>query len=452
MLTSERVAAVLGGLEQNALACEAEEMDEILALGLAVEADPDDMAILRWLQPVVREFTRVDLGSPGVVAALEEWLAKTNKDLSSDWYRMTTGRAERERREGDKVSLQRALGLVRDAPLMQSLGKIAADSQRVAPGAGWVTCPPLGVELYAITTRGRSVLRSLAVRLERFAQAPIKSFLHAFDKTQAKMRTFGGQVTTLAQNIGYVKKNREQVIIGLVKTGAPVGHALGAYHTAMRATDAPEVAVTCARNAATFGSPAHAAQRLELAKLALRQAGYPDTPIAMGVAKALLPYNPPAAGIPRFTELMRHLAQSFGHVEFVYKLAARVMPAAGEPPEVARRVFVALDLLQRIPGPASNTVTAQQMAAAALGAMARSQEALPELVKRLREIERRLVANQIAGTEHALADALECVACPGTPSEVVDTMVVLLDQLAQGRTPERGDVAIAAAFAKRFAY
>ena len=51
------------------------------------------------------------------------------------------------------------------------------------------------------------------------------------------MRAFSTEVATLSQNIGYVKKNREQVVIGLVKTGAPAKQALGVYQAALQATN-----------------------------------------------------------------------------------------------------------------------------------------------------------------------------------------------------------------------
>ncbi len=451
MMTSERAATVLRGLHQNALVCEAEEIDELLALGLAIEADPEDLAMLGWLQPVVRELTRLDVGDPNAVPALQELLVRTNNDLSSDWYRMTTSAASRARREADKVAIQRALGLLRDPPLVQALRKLVLDMQQMAPHAPWVSYPQLGVEQYAITVKGHRVLRSLMVRLERFAKVPFKSFLHSFDKVATKMRAFGTEVMTLSNNIGYVRKNREHVVIGLVKTGVPAGHALGAYHSAMSHTQAPDTAVTCARHAATFGGPGHAAMRLRMAQLALRQAGYPDTPIAMGAAKSLLPFNPPQAGIPRFTELMRRLEQAFGRSEMLFKHTARLMPASGEPAEIVHRVVSAAKLLEQFPSHVRRA-SDYRIAATALGAMARSVDGLPELVRRFRELEHRLVSADISKPDVVEADALECIGCAGTPAEVVDTVLVLIDQLTEGHRPERGHVAIAAAFAKRFAY
>lgn len=452
MLTSERAEAVLRGLERNQLVVEAEEIEELLALGLAVEADPDDLAILHWLQPVVRELTRREIGDPQVVQSLEAILQQTEKDLTSDWYRMTTAKPERMRREEDRINIKRALGLLRDKTLAQSLSKIVADSRTLAPSASWVCCAELGAEHYALTHKGWRVQRALSVRLGRFRGVPLKTFLHTFEKSEAKMRAFKLEVTTLSQNVGYVKKNREQVVIGLAKTGVPAGHALGAYHAALREVQAPDVAVTCARNTATFGSPAQAAHRLRLAQAALQRAGFPAQPIVMGAAKSLVGFNPPEAGIPRFVEIIRRLEQVFGRSEVLFKYTARLMPAAGSPEELVSRVALAGNLLARMPSRANPHARDHRTASVALASMARTADAMPDLVTRYREVEHQLFLSGLSALANVEADALECVACPGTPAEVVDTVASLVGQLAEGRPPHNGDVAIAVAFAKRFAY
>jgi hypothetical protein len=370
-------------------------------------------------------------------------------ELASDWYRMTTGKAERSRRDDEVVSMRRALGLLRDRVLLRALAKILADAPLLAPNARYVCCPQLGAEHYALTHKGWRIRRSLDVRLQRFGSAPFKTFLHAFDKIERKMQEFGTDVTRLRHNIGHVKKNREQVVIGLVKTGVPADAALGAYRTALREVHAPDVAVTCARNAATFGSPLHAAHRLRAAEAALLRAGYPSLPEAIGAAKSLLAFQPPEAGVPRFVDFMRRLEPVLGSSPLLFKYTARLMPAAGFPADVVARVVMARDLLRRMPSPLSRDLAAP---AVALASMARTIEAVPELVTRYRHVEHELVRAGVSQPQYAESDALECVACPGTPAEVVDTVALLAERLNEGRRPRRGDVAIAAAFAKRFAY
>ena len=84
--------------------------------------------------------------------------------------------------------------------------------------------------------------------------------------------------------------------------------------------------------------------------------------------------------------------------------------------------------------------------------MVKTQDAIPPIVARFRQIEAELVRAGISVMHNVEADALECVRCPGTPQEVVATVSAILTQLAAGRQSERADVAIAVAFAKRFAY
>ena len=84
--------------------------------------------------------------------------------------------------------------------------------------------------------------------------------------------------------------------------------------------------------------------------------------------------------------------------------------------------------------------------------MVKTQDQIPEIVGRFRHIEAELVRAGISAIHNVEAHALECIACPGTPQEVVATVSALLTQLASGRQPEPSDVAIAVAFAKRFSY
>ena len=87
-----------------------------------------------------------------------------------------------------------------------------------------------------------------------------------------------------------------------------------------------------------------------------------------------------------------------------------------------------------------------------LASMVRQDDQLPALVARFRDIEQELVRAGVSIQTTVEAHALECVACPGSPAEVVDIVASLAGQLAAGRQSERGDVAIAVAFAKRFAF
>jgi hypothetical protein len=452
-MNCQRAAAVLRGLEKNEPAFDSAEIEELLGLGLAVEADPDDLQLLQWLQPIVREFAGCDVDAPLVSQSLAATLHETEEELKKDWYRMKTSKADLAVREENRINMRRALACLNDKTSSEAIRKLMRNARQLAPGVQYVCYQQLGSEYYALTHKGWRVRRQLKIRLERFGESPLKTFLAAFDKNELKMRAFSGEVGTLAQNIGYVKKNREQVVIGLAKTGVPAVQALASYKAALHATNnAPDVAVTCARNAATFGSPANAAHRLAQAQAALRQAGFPNTPIAMGAAKSLLGCQPPESGPARFTEIFKRLEQAMGRSEALYKYTARLMPADGAPAAVVQRAINAGTLLKQVPSrvyPAGKDI---RPTAVALASMVRADDQLPALVARFREIEFELINAGVSTQATVEGDALECIACPGSPAEVVDTVASLAAQIAQGRRSERGDVAIAVAFAKRFAF
>lgn len=452
-MNCQRAAAVLRGLEKNELAVTAEEIEELLAFELAVEADPEDLHLLHWLQPVVRQYAGCDVDAPLAAQSLAVTLRETEDELKKDWYRMKASKQELAAREQGRIVMRRAIAHLNDRVLMEALRKLTRNARQLAPGTSYVCCQQLGSEYYALTHKGWRVRRQLKLRLDRFAEKPLKTFLATFDKVEAKMRAFSTEISTLSKNIGYVKKNREQVVIGLAKTGAPAAQALNAYQAGLQAAnDAPDVAVTCARNAAAFGSPAHAAQRLQAAQAALRHAGFPPTPIAMGAAKSLLPFDPPAAGAPRFVEIFRRLEQALGRSEMSFKYTARLMPAQGTPEELVRRTLGACSLLTQMPSRVSPPSREVRATAVALAAMVRQDDQLPGLVARFREIEFELMRAGVSTAATAEGHALECVGCPGSPAEVVDIVAALAGQLAAGRQSERSDVSIAVAFAKRFAF
>jgi hypothetical protein len=291
------------------------------------------------------------------------------------------------------------------------------------------------------------VRRELELRLARYGAASLAAFLTAHAKVATKMLAFSGEIETLARSIGHVKKNPHQVVIGLAKSDAPAQQALQTYHAMMRVTNAPDAAVTCTRNAAAFGGPEAAQQRLRQAQTALRRAGFRAEPVVMGAAKTLLPYEPLETGVERFCEIYRRVTANLeGPGELAIKVTARLMPADGTPEEVVRRAHLVRDLLRRA-GRDAEIATA-----VALASLARSAEAAPELVARFHQLEAELMRAGVSSRASADAHALECVACPGTPAEVAATVRQLVAQLAAGRAPTGADVAIAAAFAKRFAY
>ena len=65
--------------------------------------------------------------------------------------------------------------------------------------------------------------------------------------------------------------------------------------------------------------------------------------------------------------------------------------------------------------------------AVALASMVRTKEAIPDLVTRLRQVEGALMRAALSDPGNVEADALECVACPGTPDEVVEATLGFRD-------------------------
>lgn len=445
MLTCERAAAVLRGLQKNELAFDADEIEELLALGLAVEADADDLATADWLSRTVRTLAGRDVADPAAAQALAQALAAVDEQLKGDWYRIKTSKFDLMRREEERVEMRRALAILGDRRLVARVVRILEDAKTLAPEARYYCCQALGAERYALTHKGWRVRQALELRLGRFANARFKDFLRAFDKNEAKMRAFGEEIRTFASNVGYVRKNPEQVVIGLAKIGAPAAQAIGAYHTILRETRVPDVAVTCTRNAAKFGGTRAAARRLAEAQAALRRAGFPPLPVVMGAAKSLLPFDPPDAGVPRYAELVQRLRQQgLGNGEQIFKFAGRLMPANGTPAQLVQRVAAARALLSR-----TSTTAFQDHSpvAVALASMVRDEAAVPGVVGRFRQIEAELRRAELWGSGDV---ALECVGCAGTPAEVVHTVASLATFVGSGRREPR-DVAVAAAFAKRFA-
>jgi hypothetical protein len=447
-MNCQRALEILGGLAAGRPAFTADEIEELLARGLAVEADPRDMATLQWLVPAVQHHAGCGIDDPAAPASLAARLAAIDKDLKSDWYRFHTGKDKLTEREQERRMVRRALAVVSDPPELARLIKLDAET-RDSGAPRYAACEALGSELYAITRKGVWLVHDLEARIARFAAQPLATFLQLFDKAERKMAAFSSDIARLSGSIGHVRKNPHQVVIGLAKTGAPPTDALRMYHASMQSSGAPDVAVTCARNATSFGGPHQVAQRLAQAQAALYRVGCARTPVVAGAAKSLLPFEPLEAGAARFAAIARLLeTRNLTRGDATIKCTARLMPATGEPAELIGRAQAAYAQLATFL--ADRDVCASS--AVAIAAMVPSADAVAPAVHRLIEIQRELVRARISQSSFAIADALECVACPGTPAEVVATVRTLVAQLSGHRAPQRGDVAIAVAFAKRFAY
>ena len=447
-MNGQRAMEILNGFAQGQLAFTAQEVDELIKAQLVVEVNPADYKTLAWLVTAVAELGQV-YDDPELVAKLDAQYAELDERLKSDWHRFTTTKKHIDEEEQKRRALRRVTAHLKDATEMARFAQI----NRGSPHA---KCEALGDELYALTGRGTRVIPALGQRLDRYRDYPFDAFLKAFDKTDAKMDAFAGEVSALSGHIGYVKKNPHQVVIGLVKTGKPPAEALDAYRQGMRATGAPDVAVTLARNEGNYGGQDNVTSRLQEAVALLQRAGFPRTPVTFGAAKTLLPFQPLEGGVTRFNQIAQLLMQStttHSSAEMNVKLTARLMPAEASPHDLVRRVVLAVQALRQSPSTVHQNHD-ERFNAVAFAAMVRSDDQIAPLAVRFRALEAELVRYQISGSEHADIDALECIACPGTPAEVVQTVRTLMGQIAakQRREVQRGDAAIAVAFAKRFAY
>jgi hypothetical protein len=447
-MNARRALEILDGFTRNQLAFTAQEVDELVKAKLVAEVKPFDYQTLQWLTTAVIEAGQ-SWGDPELVAKLEAKYAELDERLKSDWHRFTTTKKHVAEEEQTLRALRRLLAHVKDPVEMARLAEIAPNTQ-------YRKCAALGDELYAITARGSRVAAALRSRVDRYKDFPLAAFLKAFDKTEAKMDAFAGDISTLSTNIGYVKKNPHQVVIGLAKTGKPAAEALHAYRNGVRMTGAPDVAVTIARNAASYGGSDNVTGRLQAAVQLLQRAGFPRTPVTFGAAKTLLPFEPLESGVQRFNQISALLNQQPAFrvpAEANVKLTARLMPADATPADLVRRAAIAYQALLQVET-GTHLQANDRFDAVAIAAMVRSDDQIMPLVVRRHAIEIELVRHHITTTEWAGADSLECVACPGTPTEVAETVGTLMQQIArkQGRDPQRGDVAIAVAFAKRFAY
>lgn len=444
--------ALLAGLTQAHLEGSGEELDELIAAGLVVETDPETLGLLRELDRLAGEHAEHFRGSSGPWASVKAALADVEEKLKDDWFRMKRSKGTLREMEDDRVALRRVLGALSHPDTAARLQKTAGERVWVAPGAGYVPCPQVGSAIFAITARGRRVLDDLAVRAERCRDAKLKTFLAQHDKADAKLEAFCRDVRELSERVGYVRKHKAHVVVGLVKSNLPAQQAAGVYASALRHAHLPDVAVTCTRNAAREGSTGQVQRKLADAYQALLRAGFPPSMALQSAAKSLLPYDPPHAGVPRFSELCYHLGRANVQGEALIKLAARLMPAGGTPAELVQRAFRAAQRLASSRSAARARRCEMSKACVALASMAAGDAVIDELCERFLAIERALVESRLCSLEAAEDHALECVGCPGTPPEVAATVAGLTRRLAAGGTMTSEHLTIAAAFAKRFAY
>jgi len=452
MMTCGRVVAILRGLESNNLQVQANEIDALIKAGAVVEADPDVFFALARIQALRAKLPELDDAMS--VVSLQTSLAGIETKLKDEWHRIRASKEEIREEEQLRVAIRFALGQLSDPGRGASLRMLHEQRVLLPDGATYVACPSLGCELYAITHRGRSMCHELELRIGRFDAVAFPVFVKMFDKTYAKMDKFVQNLAEFSQGVPEVRKHRGQILVGLVKSGLSAQDATGTYREMLSQRQPPEVAVTCARNLTKYGRPNEAHHALERARTALQSANFHDSAHCNlnGLARGLLAYDPPESGIPRLVELTRAVMAMFPQTQDATKHAARLMPSGGTAPEVMRRVSIVAQSIAAHPERGGVDVVKVSVA---LASMTPREDVLPGVVNRFFHL--RGLLQQEAGSQPALAAdyALECVPCPGTPEEIVSIVRSIIRRVSEQRPPitnGRDTIAMAVAFAKRFAY
>ncbi len=461
MLTCDRAFTLLLSLEKGDLgqagvppATLAAELAELEKTGLVVSANPGALQFHRTIEWVCSE---VEVGRrPGdeasTISELHQHLSKLEAELKSEAHRSFTSAGVLEKEHEKCVRLRGALSLLCSHWLPPELARASALVAALPPRGSPISVQGLP-DVYSITRRGADALRRLNVR---FTGKPLFEFLKGFNKSQQAMEAFVRDVRVIQQGIGPVPKMKEQVIIGLLKSGKPAPQAVGAFQVALgqlgyqsqdpKGKMRPHRAVAAVRNE-NLGSPRSLEQRLSDMGRALVQAGLRPDPSLEGAAKSLLPF-PPQEGLSRFVEIFRRLQPHVRTLPDIYRMTARLMSAPGTPDEIARRVQAASSYLGAAGGPSWGGVT---MNAAALACTVSTLQDVNPLCDKYLGIVRGLTEQRLCSGQDAAVVALDALSARGTPQEIV----VLIQKLAMnisGDRPGLDDIKIAAAFAKRFAF
>lgn len=460
MLTCDRAFALLVALEKRQVehlgppATLLPELNELEKFGLLVSASPSALVHIRQIDDLCTEVGVVRSGGDNAptIAALHEKLTTLETQLRSEMHRSFHSN-EALGVEADKcVRIRTVLSLLTSHWLVDEISRATMLTSYLPPRTPGLTIPGLP-DLYAVTPRGDRAMRALNVR---FQGKPFSEFFKGFDKSERALAAFVSDVTRLQQGIGVVPKMREQVVIGLIKSGKPPAQALGAYHAALSALPGqridpkgkmrPHRAVAAVRNDAV-GAPQAVEQRILQIGQMLVQAGLPPDPALESAAKSLLHGNP-NEGVPRFVAIARLLRNHVRELPMLYKFTARLLSAPGTPEELAARVQQASNSLASHGGAYLRGVTPQSVA---LASMVRSDGEIPALCQKYLGIVSQLRSHNLCAESQALDIALEAVTCPGSPEEVVALIVKVASEIAHGK-PGLSDIQIAAAFAKRFAF
>ncbi|HEY0194028.1 MAG TPA: hypothetical protein VGC42_23080, partial [Kofleriaceae bacterium] len=175
-MTCQRALEALSSLNTGHPAFTAGEIEELLAFGLALEADPRDLATLLALAPIVQEHTGLSIDNPEAMLQLGNKLPELNEQLRSDWFRFTHGKDKIAALEAQRRDLRRAVAVLSDPAGRERLFRLARE-MRDHGEPKYAPCPAIGSEIYAISRKGARVGNDLMLRLARFAGQPLAAYM-----------------------------------------------------------------------------------------------------------------------------------------------------------------------------------------------------------------------------------------------------------------------------------
>ncbi|HEU4535238.1 MAG TPA: hypothetical protein VFS00_14015 [Polyangiaceae bacterium] len=458
-----RAHQLLLSLGNGALLGDAKELAELEKHGLVLRLDAHALEALGRYEAISARHPKIFADAPPLSAdALGALASQLDLRLRSEWHRSLASDATIAREEEERIWAKRLRGLLLSPPSAERLARTAR--ARVEAGPRLAARRDLGPSLFALSADGHAVAGALGPRLGRYGEHDLAAFLKAFRKASAKMTEFGRAVDALRAGVGTVPKGREHVLATLLKSDARPEHLAAAYRQAiggaraLEPTDykgklAPHTAALSVRHAAAerHFDVGRAAQAIARARSLLLQAGHPNTPTALGAAKALLAFQPPEKGLPRFQAIIQCLLRAGVQGDALYKFVVRLMPAQGAPADlVARAAALAAAPAQQARRHAMRAGSLDEVAVAVVS-MARDPQDDARLAERLSALEQCFAGAGVSGGR-TLTLALNCVGCPGSPAEVVALVYDLARSVGTRAEPDHEALSIAASFARRFAY
>lgn len=253
------------------------------------------------------------------------------RDLRSDMHRMLSRKTTLAAEERDRGLCKRLLPLVKDP----------AENARLQ--AARLAYAELGPDrLECLSTKGRRLLPALRARVDRFGAEPFEAFLKVFHKSESRMEALKSDLDRLKGQLWSVERGREDVVIGLLKSGLEPDLAIKRWKQACAAglphDKSAEVAhlATATVRLAGKTSVTDTAQRLKDTIASLRAAGLPDGPVLRGAARAVLSYDGPEP-VARFGALYHAFHAHLGDPTACLRHAGRLLSTDGQPGALAQR-------------------------------------------------------------------------------------------------------------------